>query len=638
MTSIVEPSVAAHGPASSPGGSAGRLLSPAPLIAAAFLFAGLLARLPIHAGNVLARWSVPDDHAIWLAGVILVGAPVVWRTVVGALRGHFAADLVASLAIIAAVVLRDPLPGLIVVLMQTGGEALERYAGRRASDAVRALEEAAPRHAHRLDGEREVDIGADEIRPGDLIRVRPGELVPCDGEVTAGRSHVDTSALTGEPLPVVAEAGVLVRSGSINGEGPLTMRADRPASESQYARIVQLVRSAQGSKAPLQRLADRYAIWFTPITLLVCAVAWAVSGDAGRVLAVLVVATPCPLILATPVAVIGGINRAARRLVVLRHGTALEQVGAVDTIVFDKTGTLTLGIPAVREVLPAAGWTAAGLLRLAAAVEASSGHLLARSLVAYAREAGVDVPPADEVREAAGQGATGLVEAHRVHVGAREWVAREIGVPIEAPPEAGAAVLRATVAVDGAVAGSVIFADRLRDGVAEVLAELRTLGVARLLLLSGDEPGNARAVGAELGIDDARGGLLPEQKVAVVRELVAEGGGVAMVGDGTNDAPALAAATVGIAMAGHGGGITAEAADVVILVDDIARLPELLRISRRTMRIARQSIRVGLGLSGAAMLFAAAGLLQPVGGALLQEIIDVAVILNALRSSRSAGS
>ena len=352
----------------------------------------------------------------------------------------------------------------------------------------------------------------------------------------------------------------------------------------------------------------------------------------------LVVATPCPLILATPVAVIGGINRAARRLVILRHGTALEQVGAVQTVVFDKTGTLTLGIPAVREVLPAAGWTADGLLRLAAAVEASSGHLLARSLVAYAREAGVPIPPAEEVLEAAGQGVAGLVEGHRVHVGARGWVGREIGASIEPPAEAGAAVLRATVAVDGAVAGSVIFADRVRDGVAAVLTELRALGVRHLLLLSGDEPANARAVGAELGITDARGGLLPEQKVAVVRELVAAGGGVAMVGDGTNDAPALAAATVGIAMAGHGGGITAEAADVVILVDDIARLPELLRISRRTMRIARQSIRVGLGLSGAAMVFAAAGLLQPVGGALLQELIDVAVILNALRSSRSAAS
>ncbi|MHB1862097.1 MAG: heavy metal translocating P-type ATPase [Gemmatimonadaceae bacterium] len=600
-----------------------------PVATLAVIIAGAVARAG-PSGAAASRW-------VWLGGLIVVGAPVVWRTLRGALAGHFATDLVAMLAIVGAVLLGQPLAGLVVVLMQTGGEALEHYAEGRASRAIRELEAAAPRTAHRLaDGAGVIDIVVDDIQVGELLLVRPGELVPCDGVVTDGHSAVDASRLTGEPMPVDARAGVALMSGSANGEGALTIRATAPANESQYARIVDLVRHAQESKSPLQRLADRYAVWFTPLTLGVCALAYFTTGDWVRVLAVLVVATPCPLILATPIAIIGGINAAARRMVIVRNGGALEQLSAVDTAVFDKTGTLTVGMPAVSRVVPARGFTEEGLLRLAGAVEQGSGHLLARTIVQEAeRRTGV-LPAARHLRESPGRGLSGDVEGQEVAVGARSYVLEQgrMAVEVVAELERGGSGLRAYIAVDGQLAGIVEYADRVRPGIAEVLADLARLGIRHTLLLSGDHAPNARAVAAAVGISEVHGDLLPEDKVAVVNRLRHEGARVMMVGDGTNDAPALTAADVGIALAGHGGGITAEAADIVILVDEPARVVEAIRIGRRTMRVARQSIWVGLGLSGVAMLFAARGYIVPTVGALLQEAIDVAVILNALRTSR----
>jgi len=597
----------------------------------------LAALVAIAAGAVLRIWpqTFPWSGRVWFAGLVLTGAPVVWRTVRGIFAGRFAADLVAMLAIVTAVVLRDPLPGLIVVLMQTGGEALERYAAGKASEAVRELEAAAPRIAHRRRDDHVDDVAVDEVRVGDVLLVRPGELVPCDCAVLDGRSHVDTSRLTGEPVPVRAETGTSLMSGSTNGEGLLVVRATALSRESQYARIVELVRQAQASKAPLQRLADRYAVWFTPFTLAVALGAYLISGNPERVLAVLVVATPCPLILATPVAVIGGINRAARRQVIVRNGTSLEQLASVKVAVFDKTGTLTVGLPEVSRVVPAAGFSPGETLRLAGAVEQGSGHLLARTLVDAARRAGVLLSPADEVVESPGRGVTGRVGSQRVTVGSRAFVLEvNPGIGGELPePESGEG-LHAYVAVDGRACGRVDYADRLRPGLDHFFADLQALGIRRTLLLSGDDLEHARAVADVLGIREVRGDLLPEDKVRIVRELVDGGDSVVMVGDGTNDAPALSSATVGIALAGHGGGITAEAAGVVVLVDDLTRVVDTIRISRRTLRIARQSIGVGLGLSGIAMGFAALGMIPPTVGALLQEAIDVAVILNALRASR----
>ena len=541
------------------------------------------------------------------------------------------------LAIVTALILGEPLAGLIVVLMQTGGEALERYAEGRASEAVRELEAAAPRVAHRIAGGVVEDVAAELVRVGDEVLLRPGELLACDAVVLAGRSHVDASRITGEPLPVSAHPGIRLLSGTLNLEGPLTVRATAPASESQYARIVELVRTAQQSKSPLQRLADRYAVWFTPITLIVCVVTYLLSGDPARVLAVLVVATPCPLILATPVAVVGGINRAARRGIIFRHGTALEQLGRVGVAIFDKTGTLTIGRPKVARVLTVPEFTEDEVLRLAGSVEHGSGHLLARTLVQETVERGIVLPPGKHITEAPGQGVGGEVEGHQVTVGGLSYV-------VSRHPEAEPALrrllaqtrgteLRAYVTVDGQGAGLIEYADRLRPELAGFIPKLRRLGVSRIVLLSGDDQTNAAAVAGAVGIEEAHGDLLPEEKVAYVQRLMKEGERVLMVGDGTNDAPALSTATVGIALAASGGGISAEAADAVILADDPTRVAEAMEISRRTLHLARQSIWVGLGLSGAAMIVASLGYIPPVVGALLQEAIDVAVIMNALRAA-----
>ncbi len=610
-----------------------RRLPPAlvPGAALVFILAGLFARLQPD----LSGWS----RSIWMAGLVLTGLPVAFRTLAGLFRGRAAADIVAMLAILAAVPLGEPLAGLVVVLMQTGGEALERFAEGRASAAVRALEESAPHEAHRLRADGTVeDIAADEVAVADLLLVRPGEMLPCDAVVTIGSSHVDVSRLTGEPVPVSAGPGSRLPSGSVNGESPLTVRAEALASQSLYARIVELVRSAQASKAPLQRLADRYAVWFTPLTLAVCVVAFLVSHDARRVLAVLVVATPCPLILATPVAIIGGLNRAARRQIVIRNGVALEQLGGVTAAMFDKTGTLTIGHPALARIAPVAPFTEAEVLALAGAVEHGSGHLLARSVVEGARSRGVGLPAANEIREAPGEGVEGRVEGRVVVVGAREYVRRMAPGAVESldATDGNRAALRAYVAVDGRAAGFLEFADAVRPEAAALLHRLRALGIGRMALLSGDRRENVEAMGAALGFTETHADLLPHDKVRLLEEALASGERVVMVGDGTNDAPALSTATVGIALASHGGGITAEAADIVILADDLGRVAEAIETSRWTMRIARQSIWAGLGMSGVAMLVAAAGYIPPIAGAVLQEVIDIAVILNALRAARSA--
>jgi heavy metal translocating P-type ATPase len=613
------------------------------LTLAALVGGGILATIPA---------TQRGSHPFLLGALVLLGAPVVLSTLRGLVHGKFAADLVAMLAIVTAVVLREPVAGLVIVLMQTGGELLERYAEGRASEAVRELEAAAPRIAHRLapgvettvDAAAEVeDIATDRIAVGDLLLVRPGEMVPCDGEVAAGTTSLDTSRVTGEPLPERVIAGAAVRSGVVNLQSPFVLRATAPASESLYARIVELVRTAQAQKSPIQRLADRWAVGFTPVTLAACALAWWLSGDATRVLAVLVVATPCPLLLATPVAVIGGINRAARRQVIVRNGTALELLARVDTAIFDKTGTLTIGHPAVDRVNPSDGTNPDDLLRLAAAVEIGSGHLLARTTVAAATQRGLAIPRPHHVVEYPGRGASGEVEGSRVTIGTESLV-REMHAGQHAAIARAAADaptgLRAFVLVEplggGTVrAGTISYADKLRPGLRPFLERLASLGIRRTLLLSGDHVANVEPVAREVGIGDARGDLLPEGKVEVVRALEREGHRVLMVGDGTNDAPALSAATVGVALAAHGGGISAEAAGVVLLADDVTRVEDAVRIGQRAVRIARQSIFAGLALSGIAMVFAALGHIPPTIGALVQEGIDVAVIVNALRAAQS---
>lgn len=606
-------------------------LRPAAVFLPAAAFSFILLGLGLH---LLGHPT--QAAAAWTAGLYLVGLPLVARTGLGALRGRFAADLIAALAIVAAMILGKPLPGLVVALMQSGGEALERVAAGRASRAVQELEAIAPRIAHRKRDGRWEDVPADVVRVGDTLLVRPGEMVPCDALVVEGEGGVDIARLTGEPVPKAARPGVRLRSGSLLLDAPLILRVEAPASESLYAQVVEQVRTAQASKAPLQRLADRVAVWFTPLTLAVCAAAWALSGEPDRVLAVLVVATPCPLILATPVAIVGGINRAARRRIIVRHGGALETLARVTAAVFDKTGTVTLGQPEVETVVTVGPLDETELLRLAAAVEQGAGHPLARSLLRATTRRHIAAGAAQGVIESPGRGVSGMVDGRRVTVGA-------LSLLREREPAAAARLdgngdrlpgLRAFVAVDGEAGGIVTFADRPREGADRVLAGLRRLGLQRQVLLSGDDSATVASVAHELGLREVQGDLLPQDKVAYVRRLRHEGELVLMVGDGINDAPALSAAEVGMAMAAHGGGIAAEAADVVVLEDDLGRVVDAVAISQQTMRVAYQSLAAGLGLSLVTMVIAALGYIPPTMGALLQEGIDLGVILNALRAAK----
>jgi heavy metal translocating P-type ATPase len=588
----------------------------------------ILSGLALRAGP-FAFWATP----VWLVALVILGLPIIWRTVRGMFGGHFAADLVATLAIAWAVALVQPLPGLVVVLMQSGGEALEDYAAGRASRAVQELEALAPRQATRLGETQNETIPVEAIAIGDRLLVRPGEMIPCDSEVLQGYSHVDASRLTGEPIPVTAGPGVRLMSGSLNVEGPLEITARAVSRESQYARIVELVRGARASKSPLQRMADRYAVVFTPVTLAVCLVSWLASRDPVRVLAVLVVATPCPLILAAPVAMIGGLSRAARHGIIVRHGEALERLGQVSAAVLDKTGTLTVGHPEVCAVRASPPLAEEEVLGLAAAIDSGSSHMLARPIVALAKARGLVLPVATEVVESPGQGVVGSIGGREVAIGSRRFLYLRYPALAHGRPGDGTSGLKAWLAIDGEIRGTIEFADRLRPEALELVRRLRQLGMRRIIMATGDSEEHAAAIAREVGLEEFRAGLLPGDKVTLVEELEGAGVRVLMVGDGTNDAPALSRATVGVALAASGGGVTAEAADAVILADDPGLVAKAVIISRQTLTIARQSVLAGLGLSGLAMLVAATGHIPPTVGALLQEVIDVAVILNALRAS-----
>jgi heavy metal translocating P-type ATPase len=563
--------------------------------------------------------------------------PIVWQTLRGVLHGHFASDIVASLAIIGAAITQEYIAGCVIVLMQTGGEFLEAYAVRHASASLAALMSRAPRIAHRLDAETLTDVPVTDVAVGDELVIRPGELVPVDALVTSGASVVDESALTGEPSPVSKRPGDEVMSGSICTDGALQVRAIRLSRESQYEQIVQLVQSAQTQKAPVARVADRYAVIFTPVTLVMCGLAYLITREASAVVAVLVVATPCPLILATPVAIISGVNRAARRGIIVKSGSAIETVGRVKAAVFDKTGTLTSGVAVVERVLPLNGIDEDAIVMLAAGLEQASSHPMARALVSTAHVAGDKLPLPEDVVESPGQGVVGHVAGHLVTVGSTAF-AIETGLITEARVESVRSSLMtngeatAIVGVDGTAAALIVFTDKLRPAVPDLLHRLTKLGISKTVMLSGDDHLTAKRIGDEAGISTVHADLLPGQKVEAICALEREFGAVLMVGDGINDAPALATATIGIGLGARGAAVSAEAADIVITTDDIERVADTIEIGRHTLQIAHQSIWIGLGVSSAMMVVAAFGGIPPTIGALLQEVLDVAVILNALRA------
>jgi heavy metal translocating P-type ATPase len=590
----------------------------------------ILAVVGLAVGILLHVLLPSPDGGHWAFLVVLVGGgmPLVFKTLRGIARGRLAADIVAALAIVTALVFGEYFAGAVVVLMQSGGEALETYAMHRATASLEALLARAPKIAHRLTGERLEDVPVEAVAPGDLLMVRPGDLVPVDGVVTAGTSAVDQSALTGEPIPIRALPGSALMSGSVNMDGALTLRALRKSAESQYQQILRLVDRARAEKPPIVRIADRFAVWFTPVTLVMCGVAYLVTHNPASVLAVLVVATPCPLILAAPVAVIAAISRAAAGGIIVKSGAAIEQVGRARVVVFDKTGTLTLGRPLVQDVSVANGRTPDELLRLAAAVEQLSAHHLGHAVAEAGRRRGLAIPPASDVQETPGLGVSGKVEGRTVDVGSAAYLASR-GIP---PSDGASERTTAFVAIDGRYAGFITFADRMRHQVPALMQQLAHLGVDDTVMLTGDREETAEAIAALAGIRTVRANLLPADKVTAVQELKQHRGTVVMVGDGINDAPALAAATVGVAMGEHGPAASAEAADIVLLVDDVSRVGEAIALSQRMRRIILQSVGFGLGVSFALMVVASTGRIPPSIGALLQEALDAAVILNALRA------
>ncbi|WBL32833.1 heavy metal translocating P-type ATPase [Sinirhodobacter sp. HNIBRBA609] len=594
----------------------------------AVALAGLCLGLLLHFSGqeVPARW-------VWAAGVAPVLAALVFEIADGLRRGEFGLDIVAALSMSSALIFGETLAAAVVGVMYAGGTFLESYAEGRARREMHDLLLRVPRSATRLRDGRLEAVPLDAIEPGDRLLIRQGEVAPVDGTLLSDMAMLDTSALTGESLPVRAAAGAEVMSGSTNAGEAFELRATRIAAQSTYAGIVRLVEEAQRSKAPMARLADRWSLGFLVVTLVLAGLAWWLTGDPIRAVAVLVVATPCPLILAVPVALVAGLSRAAHYGVLIKGAKPLEMLAQIRTLILDKTGTLTEGRPRILAVQSRGALAEDEILRLAASLDQASQHPVAQALVQAARERGLVLSLPTEVAEIPGEGVLGHIDGKSVLVGGDRFVTERVGdgaLPDEALM-AGAVLV--ALSVDGHLAGHLIMADPLREGAREMLDALRQLGVSRILLATGDRADVAERVTDGLGLDGQRAGLTPDQKVLLVLSERKDGA-VAMVGDGVNDAPALAAADVGIAMGARGAAASAEAADVVLLVDSIDRLRPGLEIARGARGIAIQSVFMGIGLSVLGMIAAALGYLTPVEGALLQEVIDVLAILNALRALR----
>ena len=623
---------------------------PIPAFAILGLFVGTLFHWPLNQSN-LGQW-------IWLITLIGGGAPIVWDTFRGMLRKHFASDIVAMMAIVAAILLNDALPGVVIVIMQSGGKALEDYAFRRASSSLDALLARSPRVAHRRKGAGIEEINVSDIQVGDFLVVRPGDLVPVDGKLIHGRAQIDESSLTGEPLSKTKKIGDNVFSGTINTGDAFEMHADKISEESQYAKIVKLVRKAQQEKAPIQRLADKYAVWFTPIVLVVSVIGYVITSyNPQTILSVLVVATPCSLIFATPIAIMSGINRAAKMGIIIKSGASIEQIGKAQVVVFDKTGTITFGTPAVEEIIPFDDSSnnnsinTDDILRKAASVEQLSSHPAAQALLQKAEERKLGkLPIPTNFHEVSGAGVEGDINGEHIVVGSKSLFENDENENsrhdnhvdnryMKSALDAKKGLIHydqgkmlAFISVNDKPAGAIVFGDEIRPKVGLMMQSLRNHGVKQTVMLTGDSSDNAQKIAQQTGITHFESDLLPEQKVKSVTKLKKQYKNIIMVGDGINDAPALAAATVGIAMGAHGTAISAEAADMVLLVDDVTRVVDALEIGQRTLSIAKQSIYIGLGASFIFMVIASFGYIPPTVGALLQEVFDVAVILNALRA------
>jgi len=584
---------------------------------------------------VLARFafgwpSQAAQPALW-AVLMFGGAPLVWDLLVKAFKKQFGSDLLAGISIVTSVLLHEYLAGALVVLMLSGGGALEQFAVRRASSVLEALARRMPNRAHRREGGAVRDITVQEIRVGDECVIFPHEICPVDGVVIEGRGRMDESYLTGEPFLISKTQGAEVISGAINGPEALTIRAARLAGDSRYAKIMQVMGASQQFRPRLRRLGDRLGAWYTPVAAAIAAVAWAVSGDPHRFLAVMVVATPCPLLIAIPVAIIGAISLSAQRGIIIKNPAILEQIEECRTMILDKTGTLTYGRPHVTAVHCSNGFSHPQVLEYAASLERYSKHPLAAAILEKSGEEGVSPREATQISEPAGQGLTGIVDGHKAGLtGRAQWLKAN---PADAPVlPAWASGLECVVSIDGKLAALLQFHDKPRLEGRSFIEHLRPRHkFEEVMIVSGDREPEVRYLADQMGITEIYAGQSPEQKVAIVRERTASSKTI-YLGDGINDAPALVAATVGIAL-GQRSDVTSEAAGAVVMESSLEKVDELFHIARNMRRIALQSAVGGMALSIVGMFFAAGGYLLPVAGAIAQEVIDLLAVLNALRVS-----
>lgn len=583
---------------------------------------GIIGGALVLFGQEAASAWVISIFALIIAGIQSVSMV---RSII---HGQWGIDVLAVTAIIATVLVGEYWASLIIVLMFTGGEALEEYAAGRAKRELTALLTRSPQIAHLERDGSSVDVAVGELNVGDIVVVKPGELVPVDGVLLSDEATLDESSLTGESIPVERDAGENVISGAVNGALAFRMRVTARAEDSQYQRIVALVTEAAESKAPFVRMADRYAVPFTVVAYVLAIAGWIISGNPARFAEVLVVATPCPLIIAAPVAFIAGMSRTARHGIIVKNGGTLEKLSKVRTVAFDKTGTLTHGQPVLARVHTTDGVDETELLRLAAIAEQYSAHTLAHSIVNGATERGITITPCENVTETTAAGLTAIIDGKTVVVGKFSFIE---SVAKNATREAiDAGELAVYLAVDGVYAGALVLRDSVRDDAADTLEWLRRLGIRHTLMLTGDAEATAKHVASALGVSDVRADCLPLDKVNAVTAVTDRP--VMMVGDGVNDAPVLAAADVGVAMGARGSTAASESADVVIMKDDLHRVARAIEIGQQTIRIALQSIWLGIALSLVLMVLAVFGFIPAVVGAGFQEIIDAATILNALRA------
>ncbi|HIB1932414.1 TPA: heavy metal translocating P-type ATPase [Enterococcus faecalis] len=572
----------------------------------------------------------------WAYGIILITGSVMalmmfWEMIQTLREGKYGVDILAITAIVATLAVGEYWASLMILIMLTGGDSLEDYAAGKANQELKSLLDNSPQKAHRLNGENLEDVSVEEINVGDELVVKPGELVPVDGLVKTGTSTVDESSLTGESKPIEKNPGDELMSGSVNGDGSLKMVAEKTVADSQYQTIVNLVKESAARPAHFVRLADRYAVPFTLVAYLIAGVAWFVSKSPTRFAEVLVVASPCPLILSAPIALVAGMGRSSRHGVVIKSGTMVEKLASAKTIAFDKTGTITQGQLSVDQVQPInAEITAAELVGLAASVEQESSHILARSIVAYARKQDVPLKNITDLAEVSGAGVKAFVDGAEIRVGKKNFVTQE--------SQETEKIDKTTIHIsrNGTYLGRITFTDTdtVRPEAKETMEKLHQLHLQRILMLTGDQESVAETIAAEVGITEVHGECLPQDKLTILKELPKENHPVIMVGDGVNDAPSLAAADVGIAMGAHGATAASETADVVILKDDLSKVSQAVEIAQDTMKIAKQSVLIGIFICVLLMLIASTGIIPALIGAMLQEVVDTVSILSALRARR----